>query len=302
MMSERVRKIADSILYEGYLLYPYRASNVKNRRRWTFGGLYPESYAPRTGDRSGFQAQVLLRSFSKPEIEATVRFLHLVEEKDNDQTWQTAIARQIVASNETSVQSFCFPARQWIENNTVRRQAQVEGIIEMTTEPLLQDVQKLTLRVVNLTQIHDSGETSRDQASLYALVSAHAIIRVSGGKFVSMTNPPAPLGAAAELCKQEGVWPVLAGEEGSSDCILVSPIILEDYPRVAPESPGDLFDGAEIDEILTLRILTMTDGEKEEMRRLDNRSRRLLERTEQLSQEQLMRLHGTLRNPRMFDS
>jgi hypothetical protein len=79
--------------------------------------------------------------------------------------------------------------------------------------------------------------------------------------------------------------------------MLVSPIILSDYPQVAPESPGDLFDGAEIDEILTLRILTMTDSEKEEMRQMDYRTRRILERTENLSPSQLMQLHGTLRNP-----
>ena len=79
--------------------------------------------------------------------------------------------------------------------------------------------------------------------------------------------------------------------------MLVSPIILYDYPEIAPESPGDLFDGTEIDEILTLRILTMTDQEKEEMRNSDPHLRDLLERTESLSPEQLWKLHGVLRNP-----
>ena len=45
-----VDPIADAVLYEGYILYPYRPS-VKNRQRWTFGGLYPEAYCQATGGR-----------------------------------------------------------------------------------------------------------------------------------------------------------------------------------------------------------------------------------------------------------
>ena len=77
--------------------------------------------------------------------------------------------------------------------------------------------------------------------------------------------------------------------------MLSSPIILYDYPQIAPESPGDLFDGAEIDEILSLRILTLTDEEKSAMRRSDERARRILERTETLPPEHFMKLHGALR-------
>jgi hydrogenase maturation protease len=80
--------------------------------------------------------------------------------------------------------------------------------------------------------------------------------------------------------------------------MLSSPIILYDYPQIAPESPGDLFDGAEIDEILSLRIMTMTEEEKQEMRESDDRARRILERTETLPEEQLMKLHGALRGLR----
>jgi hypothetical protein len=80
--------------------------------------------------------------------------------------------------------------------------------------------------------------------------------------------------------------------------MLSSPVILYDYPQIAPESPGDLFDGCEIDEILALRILTMTDAEKREVRDGDDRARQILERTENLSPEHLMKLHGTLREMR----
>jgi hydrogenase maturation protease len=79
--------------------------------------------------------------------------------------------------------------------------------------------------------------------------------------------------------------------------MLSAPIILSDYPRVAPESPGDFFDGTEVDELLTLRVLTLTDEEKREVRTAGHRARALLDRTEGLSEEQMLRLHGAVRSP-----
>jgi hypothetical protein len=99
-------------------------------------------------------------------------------------------------------------------------------------------------------------------------------------------------------CKNVGTWPVLVGEEGDRDTLLSSPIILYDYPQIAPESAGDLFDGTEIDEILSLRIMTLTDEEKREMSQSDERARQMLERTEAMPVEHLMKLHGVLRGLR----
>jgi hydrogenase maturation protease len=81
--------------------------------------------------------------------------------------------------------------------------------------------------------------------------------------------------------------------------MLSSPIIVSDYPSVAPESPGDFFDGTEMDEMLSLRILTLTDEEKREMRDAGEQARRLLERTEASTAEELLRLHGALRPVRL---
>ena len=103
---------------------------------------------------------------------------------------------------------------------------------------------------------------------------------------------------AAAGCHNVGTWPVLVGEAGERDCMLSSPIILYDYPEIAPESPGDLFDGTEIDEILTLRIMTLTEEEKRAMRGVDERARQILERTETLPVEQLMKMHGAMRSLR----
>ncbi|HWB86606.1 MAG TPA: hypothetical protein VG675_20855 [Bryobacteraceae bacterium] len=272
MSSDMVRQIADAVLYEGYMLYPYRASSVKNRQRWTIGGLYPEPYVERYGSASSLQSQLLVESAEEPSISVTVRFLHLLEREDG---FQEGIPRELGAG------PFEFPAAE--------RQQRVAGRIELFTEPLSSTLHRVTLRIFNLT--------ASDNA-LAALAATHAILRVSNGDFISMTDTPEEFRAATLHCVNTGVWPVLAGDADSRACMLVSPIILYDYPQIAPESAGDLFDATEIDEILSLRILTLTDQEKEEIRATDSRTRRVLERTESLSPAQLMKLHGVLRSPR----
>jgi hypothetical protein len=121
------------------------------------------------------------------------------------------------------------------------------------------------------------------------------VLHADGARFVSLTDPPPALREAASACVNEGVWPVLVGEAPAASTVLASPIILEDHPRIAPESPGDLFDGGEIDQLLTLSILSLTDAERAEMRDADPRARAILERTEALTQDQLLALHGRLR-------
>jgi hydrogenase maturation protease len=139
---------------------------------------------------------------------------------------------------------------------------------------------------------------SREDALMHSLISTHTILGVENGKFVSLFDPPESMAPFAARCQNKNAWPVLVGDDGSRDMMLSSPIILYDYPQIAPESPGDLFDGTEIDEILALRIMTMTDDEKREVRQSDPRGRELLERTEALPPEHLMKLHGVLRGLR----
>jgi hypothetical protein len=124
-------------------------------------------------------------------------------------------------------------------------------------------------------------------------VSAHTILGVEQGEFLSLLDPPAGFEDLACQCNNIGTWPVLVGDE--AETMLSSPIILYDHPQIAPESAGNLFDATEIDEILSLRILTLTDDEKREMRNSDERAREILERTENMPEEQFMKLHGILR-------
>jgi hydrogenase maturation protease len=154
----------------------------------------------------------------------------------------------------------------------------------------------------NLTEIEDSHLLSREDALLRSLLSAHTVLGVSGGEFISQIDPPQELQREASQCKNVGTWPVMVGEQSARDSMLSSPIILYDYPQIAPESQGDLFDGTEIDEILALRILTLSDDEKCEIRQSDARARDVLERTESMPAEHFMKLHGVLRGMTAADS
>jgi hydrogenase maturation protease len=149
--------------------------------------------------------------------------------------------------------------------------------------------------------IRPRQDYKRDEVQLHSFVSTHTILQVQQGEFISLLEPPDELAERAKSCQNLHTWPVLIGHEGERDAILSSPIILYDYPQIAPESIGTLFDGTEIDEILTLRILTLTDEEKQEMRNGDERARELLERTESLTADDLMSLHGVIRNLHSVD-
>ena len=275
-----VDRIANAVLYEGYILYPYRPSSVKNRQRWTFGGLFPPGYG---ADPSSLHAEMLIEG-EPAGLTLQIRFLHLVQRD----AWQQAMECEVAWSGPGE-QRFTFPASPG--------QEQIDGTASVELHRIDDDLHTLTLHVANATDFKGADKTTRDEAALQAMIATHAIAEISNGAFVSLIDPPERYRDAAARCSNLGVWPVLAGEEGARNCMLVSPIILYDYPQVAPESPGDLFDSAEIDEILTLRIMTMTGEEKEEMRRTDERARRILERTESLRPEELMKLHGVLRNP-----
>jgi hypothetical protein len=201
--------------------------------------------------------------------------------------------------------TFALPGRRWLEplrgedgeigGVLVREQQAIDGMIEAAAVEVARGRFKVTLRVSNQTPLSEALRTNRDAALLRTLVSTHVILGIRDGEFVSLLDPPESWRELAAACRNVGTWPILVGEEGDKDTLLSSPIILYDYPQIAPESAGDLYDGLEIDEILTLRILTLTEDEKRAAASLDERTRDLMARTESLAREQLSRLHGTLR-------
>jgi len=290
MIPDIVEKIANAVLYEGYMLYPYRPSAVKNQQRFNFGVLYPREYCElQTGsDIWQMQTECVLRGNAVTPVEVKVRFLQLFTHQDHQEGIDRAVCTLASGLRSLEVQSL----RQKFRFNGV------DGELDLRAQRLSDGCFRISLVVRNLARLANSAGRNRDEILLRSLVSVHSILHTDGGRFVSSLDPPEPFRAAVAECRNIGAWPVLVGDEGQCDTVLSAPIILYDYPQIAPESPGDLFDSTEIDEILALRILTLTDAEKSEVRNGDDRARRILERTEMLPPEHFQKLHGALRGMR----
>jgi hypothetical protein len=323
-----VEEIANAVLYEGYMLYPYRPSSVKNRQRWNFGVVYPRNYseAQRGTDPWFTRTECLVKAGAQTGITVKVRFLQAisrtVRRAQSSQTaeqpspvWQEAAERHVIVELPHLDELMNAPVNRVTElppsestesvcdvdgrsTAIVRTQESILARVGMSASRINDDLCKITVEIANEGSVAHPESASRDGALMRSLLSAHSILSVERGEFVSLLDAPEELKQFVAQCKNVGTWPVLVGEENHRDAMLSSPIILYDYPQIAPESAGDLFDGTEIDEILALRILTLTEDEKHEMRHGDARARQILERTEALPEEQFLKLHGVLRGMR----
>ncbi|MDH2429032.1 hypothetical protein [Sphaerisporangium sp. TRM90804] len=353
MSMDRARKVADAVLYEGYLLYPYRASAAKNKVRWQFGVLVPPGFTA-TGEPSASVTECLLEGAANALVRVRLRFLHVSERRAEragdggfvqvdeltcgDRTYLTfddAAPREVevvlsvphlldtdrVVPVRVPGGRVEVPLREpsgEVRGRVVVEHRPLDAVLRATAEAAgPHGLLRLRIRLENRTRwgtppgAHgelgtgrhngDHWETgpgrpeSRERALRHSLVAAHLLIGVTAGGFVSLTDPPEWARPAAEACGNQNTWPVLAGEPGQRDVMLSSPIILEDHPGIAPESPGPLFDSTEIDEMLHLRTITLTEQEKREARATDPRAAEILRRAEELPPEALERLHGTVR-------
>lgn len=354
------RAIADVVLYEGYLLYPYRASSQKNQARWQFGILGPPGAAESgAGEDPRMATDCLLRPGPQARVEVHLRFLQLqsrtAERADAGTfrpvnelavgsarwlSWDEATEHEVTLGPFTPADldpglslPVAIPAGEDIELVTdeagqvagrlVRRRRALRGTVTLsTTAAEEQDpdgtqtpaLLRLHVAVANLTgegttapAAHPSGlrrDSGQDKqwAISSSFIGTHLLLRAQDADFISLLEPPQSAQAAAAACTHHRCWPVLAGPAGQSDILLLSPIILYDHPAVAPESSVALYDSTEIDEILTLRILTLTEEEKAEARSTDPRAAAIIDRCEAMSPEELQRLHGALRNPHSLDA
>ena len=332
---EHASRVADAVLYEGYLLYPYRGSAQKNRARFQFGVLVPPAFrAVDDCERAASQTECLVECGDDAEVLVVVRFLQMqrrivqaapadgeqyrdvemLQVDDREYTsWDEATERQqklaagvsALLGRDRNLQ-FHIGSGESAEDLTdtagapagrlLRRWAALDGLIQMSAERVAGPYGALRLRVrlENRTEPQAAPRT-RDEALRHSLIAAHVLIGVPGGKFLSLTDPPEWAAAEAAACVNTGTWPVLAGPEECQDLLLSSPVILYDHPEVAAESAGDLFDATEIDEILTLRTLALTDAEKREARATDPRAAELMDRMDNLPPEMLERMHGAIR-------
>ncbi|MGW0476357.1 hypothetical protein, partial [Streptomyces coeruleorubidus] len=335
---EQVSAVADAVLYEGYLLYPYRRSSAKNRVRWQFGVLFPRDWAEADGpvvpgvsgsaDSWYQQTECLLRIRQPGSASVRVRIRHLqmqrkqVEEiregrhhaveslRTADGTTHLTFDEAVPREHEVEVPLDALlqggrtvpvvaPAGVDVEplprhaGRVVRHRDEVRADTTVTAERLSDGLCRLRVRTAN-TGPAPEPRTARDDALRRALIATHTLIGGDGVEFVSLTDPPTDLSALARSCRNEFTFPVLGGDDGH--VLLSAPIILPDHPQVAPESPGDLHDAAEIDEILTLRTMLLTDEEKREARATDPRAAAILDRVDTMPQEVFERLHGAVRS------
>ena len=334
---EVAERVADAVLFEGYLLYPYRASSSKNQVRWQFGVVAPRGHVEAGGSETWqMQTECLVEpSHDAPTLRVRVRFLHLqarTVEKALDPAgegfepadslevkgeqilpWEEAVEERIdlpvmdLCSLVDAARSFPLEvsggrdielvsdAAEAIIGRVVRTRWPIAGVVQMEAEEV-DGFLRVRIRIENLSPLSEADAPGRDAALRCSLLSAHTLLAIRGGSFVSLLDTPPEAGRAVGLLANRHTFPVLVGEPDQRDVMLSSPIILYDHPQIAPESPGDLFDSTEIDEILTLRILTLTDEEKREARATDERARRILDRSEAIPPEIFERLHGAVRS------
>ncbi|WP_406005085.1 hypothetical protein OG440_02070 [Streptomyces sp. NBC_00637] len=333
------RQVADAVLFEGYVLYPYRASAAKNRLRWQFGVLVPPRWGAACEEHDFQHTECLMEPKTGATLSVEVRFLHArrrtVQRVCPDGGFETVAELrlddrvlvpwdeggeervEVVAPVEELLgdgvaHPFRRPAREETEpvldasgrtvGRLLRRCEEISGTVRLSARELdgPYRTMRLTAVVENTSDWtpSEAGDAGRDAALPHSLVATHLLMALSAGSFLSMTDPPEWAKGAVAACRNLHTWPVLAGEAGSADLVLSSPIILEDHPAIAPESPGALYDATEIDEILALRTAALTDEEKREARGTDDRAAAVIELADSMPAEVLERLHGAVRSLR----
>ena len=316
---DRARAIADAVLYEGYLLYPYRATSSKNQSRWQFGVVGPPGAAELgLGEDDTLSAQFLVDGDG--ELTLVVRFLQLqhrraeraadggrfepVDELTSGLqswvTWDEAVACELpfgpfdLGSSRTV--HISVPGGLDVEDvdggRLIRSRSAIAADLSITVER-----DETLVRVGVSVRNTGAAPADKDAAIATSLIGTHVIAEVVGGEFVSLLEPPESAADAASRCTQHRCFPVLAGRPGERDLVLISPIILYDHPEIAEQSEGALYDSTEIDEILTLRVMTMTDEEKAQARATDPLAAAIIDRCDSMSPEAMQQLHGILRNP-----
>ncbi len=278
-----VDAVVRAVLYEGHILSPYRPSSIKNRHRFMFGTLAP----PGSVEPSSMRTECLLVADGSASLDVRARFLQAARGPDaGDIACLDSVERE-VQLGETTVAALCGEAHErTFDFRADGHGNAVCGVLRARARALTGGAFRIEVDVENTTSRRPDVD-----GSLVSLASTHTLLGATGGEFCSLCDPPDDLRVHAAACRNVGTWPALL----TRDTVLSSPIILPDFPAVAPESAGDLFDATEIDEILTLRILTLTEGEKREITRHGGSARALLERTEALRAAELSRLHGALR-------
>ena len=260
-----VEKIAAAILYEGYILYPYRPTAIKNRQRWNFGTLYPRIYAEaqHPSEPSSLIAECLFVADANASLDVKISFLQLIRQPLDAETCYSEGLNQLLdpslawdeAVERTSEHRFSLSelvtsplslrlqmdAADLPKAQEVNLTPGLGAVLTVGVEILEGRLCRLHLGLQNVSPLLSGERAKRDEALQHSFVSAHVLIGIASGEFVSLLDPGEAYQEFSATCRNVGVFPVLAGEDPDKSMMLCSPIILYDYPKIAPESEGDFF-------------------------------------------------------------
>jgi hypothetical protein len=275
-MADPAGQLLESLLWEGYALYPYTPAATKNATPTPFGIVYPPAYAASlTSTFDHLELRCVLRAPADAVLSGEVHFLAATGERH--QATERALALPGAMAGA-------------LAEPGARKQVTTGGLtvgLELRAEPLDGEPgYEVSLRIENRTAV--SGGLDRAGALRRSLISTHPVLRVTGGRFESALDRP---------CGSVNTFPVLAAPD--DDVVIGAAVVLPDHPQIAPESRGGLFDSTEIEEALLLHVRALSDAEREEIERQDPAVRKMIARAAGATPEDIIALHGrvTLRDP-----
>lgn len=284
-MTDQLDELVESLLYEGYALYPYTPSATKNATPTPFGIVYPPAYAK--GSAATFdhlRVDCVLESGGDAALSGSVRFLQAAGDRHEGAERRLEIPPTPVATliDDGAGKSFAFEGEQPVSGRARLRAEQLEG-----------DLVRVRMCVHNTTEVEGAEDMARGDALKASLISTHVVVKASAGRFASPLEREGPAGAAAARCESVNSFPVLASSDDRA--ILGAAIVLPDHPQLSPESRVNLFDNTEIEEALLLHVKTLSDSERDEIAQQDPAVREMIARADGVSNEDLMAMHGLMR-------
>lgn len=326
-----IEKITATVLYEGYSLFPYHRSAIKNQKPIPIGVIYPGDYHKYSGHASAcMQTECIAIGNASSSLHISLRFLSLkpvtIFEKNIDGDFERVA--------ELTIGDRLYQTG-W---QTIERNIDTEELLiyELCKSP----------KIVSFTFIEESGEeilydgygkAAGKKSFLISETNGSVTIFASqiagekkGFKLQIIVKNETPVAGADKLSRedisvqsflstntilslQQGEFisqqnpPKEWGEEAEkctnintwpilidkqNSTILSSPIILYDHPVINPKSKVDLFDSLEIEEALMLHFAAMSDDEKKRIAESDEKLESMLKKVGDLTPESMLNLHG----------
>lgn len=300
-MQEAAEKLAESLLFEGYALYPYTPGATKNATPTPFGIVYPPVYAARQPAAfDHLQIECVALAEPQAEIEVAVLFLQASGSRHKAVQRRVEARGSLAALAERPVaESFVFEPASAIEVTTgadldAAHEA-LTGTLRLGVEVLGEGMARVSARIENTTPLPEPELEGMDRASALgrSLLSTHTMLGLSAGRFASPLENEGEVGEAVQACENVNSWPVLAA--AGDDAVLGAAILLPDHPQISARSQTNMFDNTEIEEALTLHVKTLSDSERAAISDQDPAVREMIERVERTTPEQLLEMHGEMK-------